>query len=251
MTIMSVSSAPLEHTFPNDYEKVSEENCCVSVFHFWYVNQIYKEEIKHIERKNGVKTTAHVNVTFKADREDGRPDTALSEFANLVQSDLTGVSGSVIPLKFVDPDQWSDALKVVQKSKNKLLLLLSSEEVTVCGPSHSQEAFSATLNAMQKTTASFKECKAAPQNQGKVDMNTSYEGPEGNVSFRPQASTAALLYLSLKWSESDQEKRKKYNLEKTLQGWLNKNTNKLICSVLRILEDGSAEIEITPAPGAV
>ncbi|XP_061584275.1 E3 ubiquitin-protein ligase DTX3L-like [Cololabis saira] len=160
---MSVSLAPLEPTCPDLYEDESQEGCCLTVFHFWYVNQIYKEKMKHIERKNGVKTVAQVKVTFETDGEDGSPRKALSEFANLVRSSLAEVKSSVIPLKFVDPDQWSDAVKVIRKNENKLLLLLSSEEVTIGGPSQSQEAFSATLNAMQKTNTSLQEYKLTPQ----------------------------------------------------------------------------------------
>uniref|UniRef100_A0A3Q3B4G2 E3 ubiquitin-protein ligase n=1 Tax=Kryptolebias marmoratus TaxID=37003 RepID=A0A3Q3B4G2_KRYMA len=59
-------------------------------------------------------------------------------------------SGSFVPLKFVDPDQWSDALKAI-KNDNKLLVTMTSEEMIICGPSQSQRAFSRVINAVQKT----------------------------------------------------------------------------------------------------
>ncbi|XP_051804179.1 uncharacterized protein LOC127534018, partial [Acanthochromis polyacanthus] len=132
---------------------VGEEtfSCPVPVSHFWYVSHIYKEELKRIEKENGVKLKANVKVTFEPDKKGGDPQKALSEFTNLVQDSLNESTGSVIPLKYVDPDQWSEALKVVQKNDSKLLLTLSTDNVLVCGPSSSQNDFSRTLNATQKT----------------------------------------------------------------------------------------------------
>ncbi|XP_035980615.1 uncharacterized protein LOC118556663 isoform X2 [Fundulus heteroclitus] len=115
------------------------------------MSHVYKEEIKHIERKNRIKIVSQIHVTFQAEQEDGRPDEALCEFTELLQSCSAESGDAVIPLKFVDPDQWSDALKVIKSSDDKLLLTMSSEEVIVCGPRKSQEEFSAVLNAMQKT----------------------------------------------------------------------------------------------------
>ncbi|XP_005952941.1 uncharacterized protein LOC102292172 [Haplochromis burtoni] len=122
-------------------------SCSVPVGHFWYVNHMYEKEIKHIEKKNGVKIMADVKVRFEVDQKHGRPDGALDEFANLVQKSLAESNGSVIPLKFIDPDQWGDALKTIQEKENKLLVTLTSETMTVRGPTQSQEAMKKLLNA--------------------------------------------------------------------------------------------------------
>ncbi|XP_051803847.1 E3 ubiquitin-protein ligase DTX3L-like isoform X2 [Acanthochromis polyacanthus] len=125
-------------------------SCPVPVSHFWYVSHIYEEELKRIEKENGVKLEANVKVTFEPDKKGGDPQKALSEFTNLVQDSLNESTGSVIPLKHVYPNQWSEALKVVQKNDSKLLLTLSTDSVLVCGPSSSQSDFSKTLNAKKK-----------------------------------------------------------------------------------------------------
>ncbi|XP_041835992.1 E3 ubiquitin-protein ligase DTX3L-like [Melanotaenia boesemani] len=151
--------------------KKPSEDCLVSVGHYWYVNHIYKEEIQRILKENRVSIEPNVNVKFKADQEDGSPQEALSKFTKLVQDSLSESCGSVIPLKFVDPDQWSDAMRVIQKNKSKLLLTLSCEEVIVCGPSQSQNTFSAALNAMQKRNPSLREHKPALQDTSpKINM---------------------------------------------------------------------------------
>ncbi|XP_023181331.1 uncharacterized protein LOC111605895 [Xiphophorus maculatus] len=129
----------------------AEESCLLSLNYVWYISRICKEGIKQIERKNKIKMVAQAHVTFKAEQEDGNPHEARNEFINLSQSCSADSGEAVIPLKFVDPDQWSDALKVFKRRKDKLLLTMSSDEVIVSGPKQSQDEFSAVLNAMQKT----------------------------------------------------------------------------------------------------
>ncbi|XP_044204057.1 E3 ubiquitin-protein ligase DTX3L [Thunnus albacares] len=124
--------------------------CDVPVSHFWYVNHIYKEEMKRIKRENGVKISAEVRVTFESDRKDGRLK-AFYEFINLVQKCLGESEGSVIPLKPIDPEEVRDTLKIIQKNEKKLLLTLNSEEMIVCGPRESQDLIKKTLNTSQKT----------------------------------------------------------------------------------------------------
>ncbi|XP_076740089.1 uncharacterized protein LOC143418613 isoform X2 [Maylandia zebra] len=121
--------------------------CSVPVGLFWYVSHMYEEEMKLIEKENGVKIMADVKVRFEEDQKHGRPDRALEEFENLVQKSLVESSGSVIPLKFIDSDQWGDALKTIQKKKNKLLVTLTSETMTVRGPGQSQDVISKCLYA--------------------------------------------------------------------------------------------------------
>ncbi|XP_065327039.1 uncharacterized protein LOC134628215 [Pelmatolapia mariae] len=152
-------------------------SCSVPVGHFWYVNHMYEEEMKRIEKKNGVKIMADVKVRFEEDQKHGRPDRALDEFANLVQKSLVESSGSVIPLKFIESDQWGDALKTIQKKENKLLVTLTSETMTVRGPTHSQEAMKKLLNAdteqKRNTDASREEYEREIQDTSlKIDMTT-------------------------------------------------------------------------------
>ncbi|XP_040889660.1 E3 ubiquitin-protein ligase DTX3L-like isoform X3 [Toxotes jaculatrix] len=126
-------------------------SCPVPVGHFWYVNHIYRDEIERIQKENGVKILAEVKVTLEPQQKHGDPKKAHSEFIHLVQKSLADSSGSVIPLKDIDPEEWRDTLKIVKKNENKLLLTLSSEDMTVCGPSPSQDIIKKLLNASQKT----------------------------------------------------------------------------------------------------
>uniref|UniRef100_UPI003AAC908B E3 ubiquitin-protein ligase DTX3L-like n=1 Tax=Centroberyx gerrardi TaxID=166262 RepID=UPI003AAC908B len=110
--------------------------------------------MKRIERKNGVRIKAEVNVSFEADQKaGGDPNSALSEFTNLVQKCLGESSGFTFPLKDADPDGWKDTLKITQRDEAKLVLTVSSEEITVCGPVKSQDAVRKSLNIQQKTNA--------------------------------------------------------------------------------------------------
>ncbi|XP_031603841.2 uncharacterized protein LOC116326633 [Oreochromis aureus] len=153
-------------------------SCSIPLGHFWYVNHMYEEEMKRIEEKNGVKIKAEVMVKFKVDQKNGRPDNAFNafnEFVSLVQKGLVESSSSVIPLKFIDPDQWSSTLKTIQRKENKLLVTLTSETMTVRGPTHSQEAISKCLNAdamqKRKTDTSREEYEQEFQNTSlKIDM---------------------------------------------------------------------------------
>ncbi|XP_056254363.1 E3 ubiquitin-protein ligase DTX3L-like [Seriola aureovittata] len=131
-----------------------EETCTCSlpVSHFLYVSHIYKEEMKRIEKENGVDIAAEVMVTLKPqNQKDADPHKALSDFTSLVQKSLAESNGTTIPLKFVDKEDWRDTLKIIQKNENKLLLTLSSEEMIICGPNQSQVAISKSLNTAQKT----------------------------------------------------------------------------------------------------
>ncbi|XP_030584697.1 uncharacterized protein LOC115779933 [Archocentrus centrarchus] len=150
-------------------------SCSLPVGHFWYVNHMYKEEMKHIEKKNGVKIRAEVKVKLELDQKDGSKDKALNEFINLVQKTTAESSGSVIPLKSTAPDQWRDALKTIQKKENKLLITLTSEEMTVCGPRQSQEVIRKFLNAnaqQKNTNVSLEENERENEDTSlKIDMS--------------------------------------------------------------------------------
>ncbi|XP_044078223.1 E3 ubiquitin-protein ligase DTX3L-like [Siniperca chuatsi] len=143
----------VEQSSPSSSAAVStagDETRSVPVGHFWYLSHIYKEELERIEKENGVQMVAEVNVTFKAIQKDGGPTNALSEFITLVQKCLGESDGSSIPLKYVDSEEWKDTLNIIQRKETKLLLTLSSEEMTVCGPRQSQDAVIKSLNATQK-----------------------------------------------------------------------------------------------------
>ncbi|XP_036007574.1 uncharacterized protein LOC105924964 [Fundulus heteroclitus] len=156
---------------PPQYDKNRSEDCVVPLGLYWYISQIYKNEITRIEKETKVTITPSVTVRFDAKGEDGKPDEALSRFTDLVQRYLPDSRSSVIPLKFVDPDQWSDALKVI-KDSNKVLVTMSSEEMTVCGPDYCQKSLSSALTAMQKSSTSFGESERPSWSQKfNVDPN--------------------------------------------------------------------------------
>lgn len=132
---------------------VEEEACLVPVGHFWYMSHVYKEEIKRIEKVNGVKIMTELKVTFEPITPNGDRHEALSDFTNLTQKCLGESNGSDVLLKYVDPDAWSDTMKIIQKNEN-VLVTLSSEAMTICGPSKSQEAISKSINETQKINTS-------------------------------------------------------------------------------------------------
>ncbi|XP_030276935.1 E3 ubiquitin-protein ligase DTX3L-like isoform X2 [Sparus aurata] len=127
--------------------------CVLPVVHFWYMNNIFKEDIKRIERRHGVKMNAEVNVRFEGDQKDEGLAEALSEFTDLVQKRLGDFDGSVTPLKSVDTEEFKDALKMIQRPEHKLLVALSSEEMTIYGPRPISTAISKSLNAAQTSSA--------------------------------------------------------------------------------------------------
>lgn len=124
--------------------------------HYWYVNQAYKEEIKRIEKESGAEIIQEVKLTFKADQKHGSPNYAFCEFINLVQKCSVESRGFTVPLKKVNPEEWKDTLKILQRPENKPVLTLSSEDMTVCGPRQSQDAIGKSLNATQKTKTKMK-----------------------------------------------------------------------------------------------
>lgn len=172
-----------------------EETCPLPVGHFWYVNHIYKEEIKRIEKENGVKFMAEVKVTFQADRKDAVPLKALCEFTNLVQKCLGESDGSVIPLKHVSPEKWKDMLKIAHKKENKLLLTVSSEEMTACGPRQSQDAVRKSLNAAISTSTSVGDSTRASQDTS-LKISTSIRDPLVSTGLTMEESYWKLMTTS-------------------------------------------------------
>ncbi|KAM8756083.1 uncharacterized protein AB9X84_009388 [Acanthopagrus schlegelii] len=148
---------PVEQSGSSSSAAVStreEKICCVlPVAHFWYVNHIFKEDIKRIERRHGVKMNVEVNVTFVGDQKDEGLTEAQSEFTDLVQKRLGEFDGSVTPLKSVDTEEFKDALKMIQRPENKLLVSLSSDEMTIYGPKPIPTAISRSLNAAPTSSA--------------------------------------------------------------------------------------------------
>ncbi|KAM8756079.1 uncharacterized protein AB9X84_009384 [Acanthopagrus schlegelii] len=141
-----------------------EKTCCVlPVVHFWYVNHIFKEDIKCIERRHGVKMNAEVTVTFIGNQKDEGLTEAQSEFIDLVQKRLGEFDGSVTPFKSVDTEEFKDALKMIQRPENKLLVSLSSDEMTIYGPKSIPAAISRSLNAAPTSSANTYDSAAESQ----------------------------------------------------------------------------------------
>ncbi|XP_025763118.1 probable E3 ubiquitin-protein ligase bre1 [Oreochromis niloticus] len=181
-----------EHVKPRKRSKAgsaAEEetcSCSVPVGHFWYVNHMYKEEMKRIEKENGVKIEAELKLKFQVDKKHGSPDNALKEFENLMQNSITESSGSVIPLKFIDPDQWRDALKTIQKSKKKLLVTLTCETMTVQGPRHSQDVISKSLFA---DTVQHTNTRAFLEEYEKKNLDTSLKTDRTTKDLWPMTTS--------------------------------------------------------------
>lgn len=131
--------------------------CLLSVSHFWYLNHIYKDEIQQILEKNGVDMVPELTVSFKLRREDGSLAKALDEFTKLTQKTLTGSDTVSIPLKHFSAEKLKDSLSLVKAQDEKLLLFLSSQEMTVHGPSQGCSAVRKSLAASQETKYNFSE----------------------------------------------------------------------------------------------
>lgn len=129
------------------------ETCLLSPSHFWYLNHIYKDEIKCILEKNGVEMETELRVVFKAGQKDGSLAKAVSEFTDLTQKSLGESDSSVIPLKQLDAEKLKDTLNFIRSQDKKLLLALSPQEMTMYGPSQSRNAINKSLSTTQKTSA--------------------------------------------------------------------------------------------------
>ncbi|XP_034550804.1 uncharacterized protein LOC117820949 isoform X2 [Notolabrus celidotus] len=141
---------------------------------FLHINHIYQKEIEQILTKNGVTMKAEAHVTFPADKENGSPQDALSDFTTLVQK--VDSHCSVFPLKNRDPKELMDAVNIVLAKENKLLLTLSSEEMITCGPSQSQDAIKKLFNTTTNINPSAEESTAATQDSS-ANIDMSIEDP--------------------------------------------------------------------------
>ncbi|XP_070696587.1 E3 ubiquitin-protein ligase DTX3L-like isoform X2 [Pempheris klunzingeri] len=171
-----------------------EETCTLAVGHFWYVNHIYREEIQRIEKEHGVKIMGNVKVTFEASqKQSSSPEKALSDFTHLVQRCLGDSEGSVIPLKHIDPENLNDTLKILQRKENKILLNLSPEEITVCGPRQVQNAIKKSLNITNTTFVG--ESSWAPQ-ETSLTIGLSINDPLVNAGLTMEESQWVLMNTS-------------------------------------------------------
>ncbi|KAL7407432.1 hypothetical protein ABVT39_008234 [Epinephelus coioides] len=168
--------------------------------HFWYVNQAYKEEIKRIEKESGVKIMAEVKLTFEANQKDASPNHAFSEFINLVQKCSGESRGFTLPLKEMNPEEWKDTLNVIQRPENKLVLALSSEEMTVCGPRKSQDVIRKSLNA--RTSISTSVGVSTWASQDTVSTQTSRH-KESTQASQVTVSTRASQDTVSTWASQD------------------------------------------------
>lgn len=149
------------------------ETCLLSVSHFWYLNHIYKKEIQQILDKNGVTMEPELTVAFKLRQKDGNQAKALEEFTDLTRKTFSGSDITNIPLKHLDAGKLVDSLNIVKAPDNKLLLVLSSQEMTVHGPSPGCNAIRKSLAASQGTNYQF--CEGATwapsQNSSNLVLN--------------------------------------------------------------------------------
>lgn len=157
--IFQESMKPVEQSDTGSSAEAPAENlsCFLSVSHFWYVNHIYKDKIDEILDTNGVEMLPELTVSFRLRRKDGNPAKALDEFTKLTQRTLSGSDNSTIPLKHISAKQLMDSFSLVKAQEERLLLVLSSQEMTVYGPSQSCSAVRRSLAASQETNYNFSE----------------------------------------------------------------------------------------------
>lgn len=140
------------------------ETCLLSVSHFWYLNHIFKKEIEEILTKNGVTMEPELKLAFRLQRKDGNKANALEEFTKLAQKTLNGSDSVTIPPKDLDAEKLMQSLNIVKAGEEELLLVLSSQEMTVQGPTPGCNAIRKSLAASQVTN--YKSCEGvtlAPQ----------------------------------------------------------------------------------------
>lgn len=165
---------PVEQSDTDSSAEAPAENatCQLSVSHFWYLNHIYKDEIEQILEKNGVDMEPELTVSFKLRGKDGSQTKALDEFTKLTQKILSESDTSTIPLKHLSAEKLKDSLSLVKAQDEKLLLVLSSEEMTVHGPSQRCRAVRKSLAASQETNYNFsKGATWAPSHNTDLVMN--------------------------------------------------------------------------------
>ncbi|XP_034726394.1 E3 ubiquitin-protein ligase DTX3L [Etheostoma cragini] len=169
--------------------------CSVAVGHFWYVNNIYKEEIKRIEKENRVKIAAEVNVTFQVDQEDGDSRKALSEFTSLVQKCLTELETLPVSLNNAYEEEMKNVLKIAQTKENKLLLTVSSGNMTAWGPTPIQDAIRKSLTLSTNTSPSVGE-PTWPFQDVPLNVGLSIKDPLVNAGLTMEESSWKLLTTS-------------------------------------------------------
>ncbi|XP_065810994.1 E3 ubiquitin-protein ligase DTX3L-like isoform X2 [Labrus bergylta] len=164
---------PVEQSNTSSPEAVSpadEETLILAVGLFWYLNHIYKNEVEHIMTKNQVTITSNAHVTFKA-QENGSIQNASTDFQTLVSKCFNEFNGAEFSLKNTDSKQLMDVLKNVQEKENKLLLTLSSEQVSVCGPNQTVNALQNYLSPSRYMNPSVEESTEAHQYTSSIRMS--------------------------------------------------------------------------------
>ncbi|CAJ1051131.1 uncharacterized protein LOC117820949 isoform X5 [Xyrichtys novacula] len=143
--------------------KADEENNfgILPVSNFLYVSYTCKEEVESILKKYGVNMETEAHVTFTADEKNGSPKDAYNDFTSLVQKIDYG--GLDFPLKNEDPKKLMNALRIILMKESELLLTLSSDRMTVHGPSQSRDAIEKSLNTETNTDPSQEESAGANQ----------------------------------------------------------------------------------------
>lgn len=171
------AQAPEESMQPADPSHVDRPEppaesaaCLLSVSHFWYLSHVYKDEIHQILEANGVDMEPEVKVAFKLRREDGSEARALEEFTRLTRKTLSGSDTAAFPLKQLDAQRVVDSLDLVKARDDKLLLVLSSQEVTVHGPSQRCDAVRRSLAAPRGSTRDLCQGAAQPPSLRSADL---------------------------------------------------------------------------------
>ncbi|XP_023181322.1 uncharacterized protein LOC106700163 isoform X2 [Xiphophorus maculatus] len=134
-----------------------DESCVLSVNQFLYLSRIYKDKLQRILDENEVEIRSEVVVKFESKRKDGKPNEAKTKFTDLVQECLADSNGSVFSPISADPGQLNRALKVIMNKESKLLANISSEEITVFGPSCQQKVLDPMLKPSHKTSTGYEE----------------------------------------------------------------------------------------------
>ncbi|XP_031423424.1 uncharacterized protein LOC105903019 isoform X3 [Clupea harengus] len=127
-----------KHTNPNQME-TSREPMRVPLFQYWYLNQMQRKEIEHIQDKHGVAIKADVCVTVE-ETSGATSDSctvATNEFIDLFTKFASNIVTVPVP---------SAALELVQRLDTKLMLTASAQSCILLGPPDHVAAAERLLN---------------------------------------------------------------------------------------------------------
>ncbi|KAK6319307.1 hypothetical protein J4Q44_G00105180 [Coregonus suidteri] len=148
----------MTHNGKKTHEDPGQKKMAVPLIHFWYLNQAYRKEMEDIEKRNGVKINAEVEVYIKEDPQKTGRDFMLTkahqEFIGLFQKRVVDFDCISTHLTPVDPGDLMNTLRNIQNEETRLVLNVSANGCDVFGPNQSIVAVRKAIG-MKTTVMTF------------------------------------------------------------------------------------------------